>query len=212
MVDEQIDCDRAQAEISFTGPLMTGGTMNSIQIPSTEKRSSRGTLNRALAMTVSAVLLAVGSAAILFISTCDPAAAAIRIEGQVQGGGAPIANSTVTLWGAGANEPSQLAQVQTDPNGGFEISVEQSPGNDTSLYLVAKGGESAVNKAGGANPTIGLITVLGGNPPAKVIINEMTTVASVWTHNQFLGQHRDQGSDAQLAHRGGQRAQLRRSR
>src|SRR5262249_23757641 len=119
-------------------------------------------------------------------STCDPAAAAIRIEGQVQGGGAPNANSTVTLWGAGANEPSQLAQVQTDPNGGFEISVEQSPGNDTSLYLVAKGGESAVNKAGGANPTIGLITVLGGNPPAKVIINEMTTVASVWTHNQFL--------------------------
>src|SRR5262245_56625331 len=160
--------------------------MNSIQIPSTEKRSSRGTLNRALAMTVSAVVLAVGSAAILFVSTCDPAAAATRIEGQVQGGGGPIANSTVTLWGAGANAPSQLAQVQTGPNGGFEISVEQSPGNDISLYLVAKGGEPAVNKAGGANPAIGLMTVLGSMPPAKVTINEMTTVASVWTHNQFI--------------------------
>src|SRR5262245_20674516 len=145
--------------------------MNSVQIPSTEKRSYRRT----------AVVLAVGSAAILFV--CGPAAAAIRIEGQVQGGGGPIANSTVTLWGAGANAPSQLAQVQTDPNGGFEISVEQSPANDISLYLVAKGGEPA---SGGANPAIGLMTVLGNMPPAKVIINEMTTVASVWTHNQFI--------------------------
>src|SRR5215831_159192 len=160
--------------------------MNSIQIPSTKRRRSRRTLNRALAVIASALVLTVGLAAILFVSTCDPAAAAIRIEGQVQGGGGPIANSTVTLWSAGANAPSQLAQVQTDPNGGFEISVEQSPGNDTSLYLVAKGGEPAVNKAGGNNPAIGLMTVLGSNPPAKVTINEMTTVASVWTHAQFL--------------------------
>ena len=116
---------------------------------------------------LSALALAVGSAAILFVSTCDPAPAAIRIEGQVQGGGGPIANSTVTLWGAGGDATSQLAQVQTDPNGGFEISVEQSLGNDTSLYLVAKGGEPAVNKAGGANPAIGLMTVLGNTPPAR---------------------------------------------
>src|SRR5262249_16265800 len=160
--------------------------MNSIQIPSTKRRRSRRTLNRALAVIASALVLTVGLAAILFVSTCDPAAAAIRIEGQVQGGGGPIANSTVTLWSAGANAPSQLAQVQTDPNGGFEISVEQSPRNDISLYLVAKGGEPAVNKAGGANPAIGLMTVLGSNPAAKVTINEMTTVASVWTHNQFI--------------------------
>jgi hypothetical protein len=28
--------------------------------------------------------------------------------------------------------------------------------------------------------------VLGGAPPAKVVVNEMTTVASVWTNAQFL--------------------------
>src|SRR5262245_2884208 len=145
--------------------------MNSVQIPSTEKRSYRRTLNRALAVTASAVVLAVGSAAILFVWSCGPAAAAIRIEGQVQGGGGPIANSTVTLWGASANAPSQLAQVQTDPNGRFEISVEQSLGNDISLYLVAKGGEPAVNRAGGANRVIGVMTWLGCDSPAKVIIN-----------------------------------------
>jgi hypothetical protein len=31
-----------------------------------------------------------------------------------------------------------------------------------------------------------LLAVLGNQPPAKVTINEMTTVASVWTHAQFL--------------------------
>ena len=36
------------------------------------------------------------------------------------------------------------------------------------------------------NPAIGLITVLGDMPPAKVTINEFTTGASVWTNNPFL--------------------------
>ena len=48
------------------------------------------------------------------------------------------------------------------------------------------GGTPAVSKQGGDNPAIALMTVLGGNPPAKVTINEMTTVASVWTHAQFI--------------------------
>src|SRR5215469_6424224 len=30
------------------------------------------------------------------------------------------------------------------------------------------------------------MTVLGGTVPANAVINEMTTVASVWTHAQFL--------------------------
>ena len=30
------------------------------------------------------------------------------------------------------------------------------------------------------------MTVLGSTPPAKVTINEFTTIASVWTHNQFI--------------------------
>jgi hypothetical protein len=68
--------------------------------------------------------------AVLFIWAFDPAAAATRIEGQVQGGGAPIANSTVTLWGASANAPSQLVQVKTDADGRFEISIDLSPSKD----------------------------------------------------------------------------------
>jgi hypothetical protein len=104
---------------------------------------------------------------------CGLAAATTRIDGQVQGGGAPIANSTVTLWAASDKAPSQLAQVKTDADGRFQISIDQSPSKDASLYLVATGGEPAANKAGGSNPAIGLITVLGNTPPAKVTINEL---------------------------------------
>ena len=45
---------------------------------------------------------------------------------------------------------------------------------------------ATVSKGGGDNPAIALLTVLGNKPPTKVIVNEMTTVASVWTNAQFL--------------------------
>ena len=99
-----------------------------------------------------AKIIAMLLTAVLFVWAFGPAAAAVRIEGQVQGGGGPIANSTVTLWSASANAPSQLGQVKTDSNGQFEISVEQSPSKDSSLYLIATGGKAAAGKVGEDNP------------------------------------------------------------
>jgi hypothetical protein len=119
------------------------------------------------------------------VSFGGPVLAADSLKGQVLGGGAPIANSTVTLWAASAGTPKQLGQTRTSGDGRFEL-----PGGVTAkgtiLYLVAKGGQPAANKAGGDNPTIGLLAVLGRRTPARVVINEFTTVASVWTHAQFL--------------------------
>ncbi len=117
---------------------------------------------------------------------CNPAVAAVRIEGQVQAGGGPLANSTVTLWEANAGDPKQLAQTQTGSDGRFELGTDETPSADVSLYLVAKGGVATVNKGSSDNSAIALLTVLGNTPPDKVVINEMTTVASVWTNNQFL--------------------------
>jgi hypothetical protein len=112
------------------------------------------------------------------------ALAAESIKGQVLGGGAPIANSKVTLYAATAGEPKQLAQTKTDNQGQFEVRVAgASP--DSSLYLLAFGGEPKA-RGGGDNPAIALLAVLGSKPPAHVVINEMTTVASVWTNVQFL--------------------------
>ena len=117
---------------------------------------------------------------------CGPAAAAVRIEGQVQAGGGAVANSTVTLWAASAGEPKQLAQTQTSSDGHFQLATDETPGADVSLYLIAKGGHATVKTGGDNNPGIALLTVLGSAPPGKVVINEMTTVASVWTNAQFL--------------------------
>jgi hypothetical protein len=108
------------------------------------------------------------------------------ITGQVLGAGAPIANSTVTLWAASAGAPAQLAQTHTDAEGRFTLPASAAPGGDVSLYLVADGGQPTANKGSAENPAIALMSVLGGKPPADVIVNEMTTVASVWTHAQFL--------------------------
>ena len=122
----------------------------------------------------------------LFGWACNPAAADVRIEGQVEAGGAPLANSTVTLWAASADEPRQLAQVKSGSDGRFQLLSQETPGTDVSLYLVARGGQATVNKGSGDNSAIALLTVLGNTPPGKVVINEMTTIASVWTNAQFL--------------------------
>jgi hypothetical protein len=108
------------------------------------------------------------------------------LKGQVLGAGAPIAKSTVTLWAASAAEPKQLAQAQTGADGRFELSAGAAPGKDEALYLVAKGGQATANKGSADNPAIALLAVLGNKPPTTVVINEFTTIASVWTHAQFI--------------------------
>src|SRR5271155_2230726 len=112
--------------------------------------------------------------------------AADSIKGQVLGSGAPIANSTVTLWAATSGPPAQLGQTRTDADGRFSLNATTEGANDASLYLVAKGGKSAADKTSGDNSAIALMAVVGSKPPAVVTINELTTVASVWTGAQFL--------------------------
>jgi hypothetical protein len=123
---------------------------------------------------------------VILVCANGPTAAAVMIEGLVQGGGGPLANSTVTLWAASAGQPRQLAQARSNDDGQFQVGSQETLGADTILYLVAKGGIPAANKGSGDNPAIALLSVLGNAPPSKVVVNEMTTVASVWTHAQFL--------------------------
>src|SRR5262249_32756305 len=110
----------------------------------------------------------------------------VRIVEQVKASGGPLATSTVTLWTASAGEPRQLALARTNNDGRFELGSQETLGADVILYVVAKGGEAPVNKGAGDNPAAALLAVLGNIPPPKVVINEMTTVASVWTNAQFL--------------------------
>ncbi len=104
-------------------------------------------------------------------------------DGQVLGAGEPIAKSTVTLFDATSDSPNQLAQAQAGDDGKFTFSFS---GGSGILYLVATGGEPKAAKEPGNNPAIELISVIGTHVPPHVVINEYTTVASVWTMNQFI--------------------------
>jgi hypothetical protein len=89
---------------------------------------------------------------------------------------APVAGATVTLWAASADAPRELARVRSGPDGRFSLDAPSAA--NASLYLVAQGGSD--------HPALVLMTVLGTNPPREVVINEFSTIALVWTHNQFL--------------------------
>jgi hypothetical protein len=71
-------------------------------------------------------------------------------------------------------------------------------GSGATLYLVATDGRPTASKESEDNPAIALLTVVGQTPPADVAINEMTTVASVWTHNQFIEGAAIKGEPLQL--------------
>jgi hypothetical protein len=129
------------------------------------------------------VLLALGVTVMLAIA---PASAQQKLEGQVLSAGAPIANATVTLFAASSAAPAQLSRTESGADGRFTLSFAYAQNGDTSLYLLATGGEPAANRGSGNNSSITFLAALGVTPPAKVTINEMTTIASVWTHAQFL--------------------------
>jgi hypothetical protein len=126
------------------------------------------------------------AAGVLAYACAPGAVSAQSIAGQVQAGGHPVANSRVTLWAASASEPRQIAQTQTDGSGRFQLSNWETNGGDVVLYLIAKGGEATANKGSGDNPAIAMLSVMGQTPPSTVVVNEITTIASVWTNAQFI--------------------------
>jgi hypothetical protein len=109
-----------------------------------------------------------------------------HIAGQVFSGGTPVERATVTLWAATAGAPVQLDRAATGADGRFTVDAPVASAEDASLYLTARGGKSLADTATGGNDHLALLTVLGSAPPATVVINELTTVASVWTHAQFI--------------------------
>src|SRR5262245_61961171 len=108
---------------------------------------SGGIASSAAKMIFAAAILALASA--VFCTT----AGAATIAGQVLGGGAPIANSAVTLFSASAGNPRQLGQARTGADGRFSISAPSVP-RGSFLYLTAKGGRPAANPSIGDNPAI----------------------------------------------------------
>jgi streptogramin lyase len=112
-------------------------------------------------------------------------ARAADIAGSVQGAAQPIAGATVTLYAAGTGAPTRLAQARTNLHGVFKLTYRTAPA-DSVLYVIARGGTPKAAADKGSNNAIALLAVLGGTPPQSVVVNEFSTIASVWTSAQFL--------------------------
>ena len=119
------------------------------------------------------------------VLSASHAFAADNIKGQVLLGGSPMAKSTVTLWEATADAPTQLDQAKSNDDGRFEVRVKGGHG-DGVLYLEAAGGVPKAGKAAGDNPSIVLLSLLGSKSPQQVVVNELTTVASAFTAARFI--------------------------
>ncbi|HEY7395977.1 MAG TPA: hypothetical protein VH559_14080 [Gemmatimonadaceae bacterium] len=117
----------------------------------------------------------------VFVASADA-----QIAGKVLGAGSPIVGSTVTLWAAGDSAPTRVAQTKSDAEGRFDFAVGASRPAHSVLYIIAMGGEPKAHGGAGDNPAIALLAVLGAEPPQNVVVNEFTTVASVWTSLQVL--------------------------
>ncbi len=107
-------------------------------------------------------------------------------NGNVMGGSLPIANATIQLYSVGTNgdhtsaTPLLTKPVSTDSKGSFSIQGLYSCVNATEVYLTATGGNPT---PGEANKDLALMVALGPcaslNSQAKIVVNELTTVASV---------------------------------
>src|SRR5262245_65518480 len=67
-----------------------------------------------------------------------PAYGANSITGQVLGAGAPIANSTVTLWATTAGDPTQLAQTRAGADARGSLGVPPPTGRAPALSLIGE--------------------------------------------------------------------------
>jgi uncharacterized repeat protein (TIGR03803 family) len=114
------------------------------------------------------------------------ATGAITVQGVVHGGQQPVTQSTVTLWAVGStgngSAPTQLSTTATNSSGGFTLpSYTCSPTSEL-VYITATGGSPGQGNP--ANTAILLVAALGPCSGLKsttnVVINEVTTVASVY--------------------------------
>ena len=116
------------------------------------------------------------------------------LGGKVYGGQQPISGAAVTLWAAGTSASygtgaSSIATTTTDSNGNFNFNVgSASPCTmGQYLYITSVGG----NPGAGTNSYAAVMAALpapcgAGTASTFVVVNEVTTVASVTALQQFM--------------------------
>jgi hypothetical protein len=134
-------------------------------------------------------------------TTTNPA---VQYEGTVFGGHTPVSGASVQLYAVGANGdgspalPLLPSPATTDANGNFNIfGAYTCPAGNPLVYLVATGGSPS---PGTVNPNLSLIAALGPcsgiTASTPIVINELTTVAAVYSLAPFISSPAAIGSGA----------------
>jgi hypothetical protein len=173
------------------GEALTHGQPQEIPLQNLHSR-----LSSALVAAVAAVVVLTASGCA--ISTTAPANSVTgqNFSGQVMGGGQPIANATLQLYspstsGYGAASAALFNRtVTSDANGRFNFTGAYTcPSSSTPVYLTITGGNPGLS-AGTNNSALGLMGLLGycGDLTSSsfFVINELTTVAAVWSLSPFM--------------------------
>ena len=153
---------------------------------------------------LAAVLLAAGAGAVAMALTgcgagmvTPTAVAGQSVSGRSFGGLQPVANALVQLYAPGTNgygsasTPLLNRVVTTDSSGNFQIGATDfaCPSSSTPIYMLVSGGNPGLG-SGANNPALALIGLLGpcGSIGSNgfIVVNEMTTVAAVWSLAPFM--------------------------
>jgi hypothetical protein len=160
-------------------------------------RTARGvTRNKFGYLFAATILLAGCGGSASFDHGSPPPPAGLELKGSLFGGQYPVTGSEVQLYATGSSGYGSGAKAllspaaTTDQDGHFVIPFAsfKCPSDSALTYLVATGGDPGL---GSNNPAIALMATLGscgniGSLPS-IVINEVTTVASVWALAPFLG-------------------------
>ncbi len=115
-------------------------------------------------------------------------------SGKVLSGATPLQDAEIQLYAAGTtgngSAATLIATLTTDATGSFTVpAAYPCPSATSLLYLIASGGNLSSSTATN-NPAITLATVLGPcnqvAASSQIVINEVTTAATVWGLAPFL--------------------------
>ena len=127
--------------------------------------------------------------------------------GRVHGGQQPISGASIQFFAAGSSSmgtgavPILSQPVQTDVTGSFSVPPGQfkCPSNSPLVYVVSTGGNPGM-AARTDNAAAGLMTAIGPcagvDSSTFININELTTVASIWSLVPFMSSGATVGADS----------------
>jgi len=162
------------------------GWSNGLPIPYTAPSDAPSSGNVAVA----AFAHANHAAAISGTISVTASATGTALHGLAQAGSQPVVGASIALYAAGtggyASAASKVAVSSTAKDGSFTIPAGYTcPSSGSQMYLVATGGSVGSNSA---NPNIAMMSALGSCanlPSAAIVVNEVTTIASVYATAPF---------------------------